>query len=115
MTIDGWTQRVVEAYASHEPAEVAGLFTEDAVRIEHAAPGAELRGRKQIERQIAAYMHAVPDCVLEITRVSVDGERRVMEWRFSGTHSGPLPNLPARGAQLSLAGVSVCEMDGELI
>jgi steroid delta-isomerase-like uncharacterized protein len=110
-----WASRVVQAYASHDPARVAALFTEDAVRIEYAAPGAELRGREAIARQIAAYMHAVPDCELEAVRVSVDGNRRILEWRFSGTHSGELPNLPARGARLELAGVSVCQMDDELI
>jgi steroid delta-isomerase-like uncharacterized protein len=110
-----WASRVIAAYASHDPARVAALFTEDAVRIEHAVPGAELHGREAIARQIAGYEHAVPDCALEAIRVSVDGDRRILEWRFSGTHSGELPNLPARGARLELAGVSVCQMDDELI
>jgi hypothetical protein len=34
---------------------------------------------------------------------------------FSGTHSEEPPHPPSRGARLEPAGVSVCQMDGELI
>lgn len=66
------------------PAHVAALITEDAARIEHAAPSAELRGRERSSGQIAAYMRAVPDCGLEAVRVSVEGDRRILEWRSPG-------------------------------
>ena len=73
--IDGWNSR--------EGGNVAAAFTPDGVRIEFAKPGARLEGREAIAAQAGAYMTAVPDCVLDISRPG--GARR---------HGGPRMDLP---------------------
>jgi steroid delta-isomerase-like uncharacterized protein len=95
---------------------VADAFTPDGVRVEYALPGARLVGREAISTHTQAYIDAVPDCVLEIREVSENSPEEVtVEWTFRGTHTRDLPGLPARGEEVALDGVSVCQMDGDLI
>lgn len=104
------------AWNSRNGETIAEAYTPDGVRIEYALPGARLEGREAIAEHVQNYVHAVPDCSLVIR-----GERKgddgtvIVEWIFKGTHSGSLPGLPAQGAAVDLHGVSVCEMDGDLV
>ena len=107
--------KLESAWNAREGRAVAEAFLPDGVRLEYALPGACLQGRAAIAEHTQAYIDAVPDCRLEVRSVSeVDG-RTVVEWTFRGTHCGDLPGLPARGEAVALDGVSVCDMDGELI
>lgn len=94
---------------------VASAFTPDGVRIEYALPGARLEGRPAIAAHTQSYIHAVPDCRLEIRGISAANGTVTVEWTLRGTHSGDLPGLPARGEDVALDGVSVCVMDGDHI
>jgi len=114
--------RKANRFTFHPILEVAALFAEYGWRIEHALPGAELMGRPTIAGRIEAWFSAVPDCELHITGAHGDDDIRVIEWIFSGTHrnsdhagGGRLNDLPHRGERVWLAGVSVCQMDGDLI
>lgn len=105
-----------EAWNGRSGESVAEAYAPDGVRIEYALPGARLEGRDAIAAHTAGYIHAVPDCVLEI-RGETRGEDGsvTVEWTYTGTHTGDLPGLPARGAAVALPGVSVCRMHGDLI
>jgi steroid delta-isomerase-like uncharacterized protein len=95
---------------------VAEAFTTDGVRHEFALPGALLEGREAIAAQAQAYIDAVPDCTLGIRSVSQsDDSHLIVEWTWRGTQTRDLPGLPARGQAVALDGVSVCEMEGDLI
>jgi len=95
---------------------VAQAYTPDGVRIEFALPGARLEGRAAIAAHTQNYIHAVPDCALDIRKETRgDDGSVVLEWTYRGTHTGSLPNLPARGESIALQGVSVCEMEGDLV
>jgi steroid delta-isomerase-like uncharacterized protein len=108
--------KLESAWNAREGRSVAEAFTPDGVRIEYALPGARLEGREAIAAQAAGYIHAVPDCTLEIRSMLEHPRGEVtVEWTFRGTHSGDLPGLPARGQPVALDGVSVCRMDGDLI
>jgi steroid delta-isomerase-like uncharacterized protein len=108
--------RLAEAWNARSGEAVAQAFAPDGVRVEYALPGARLEGRAAIAAHTQGYVHALPDCVLEIRGVSEGGDGTVtVEWTFRGTHTGDLPGLPARGEQVALEGVSVCRMDGALI
>ncbi|MFN8110134.1 MAG: ester cyclase [Thermoleophilia bacterium] len=115
MAPETWTDRLVAAYSSGTAAQVGTLYTADCLRVEHAAPGAELRGRDGVVQQLTGYMHAVPDARLTVHRVVTEGAVRVVEWTFAGTHTGDLPGLPATNRPVALHGVSICDMDGEQI
>jgi steroid delta-isomerase-like uncharacterized protein len=94
---------------------VAEAFVLDGVRIEFALPGARVEGREAIAVHAQAYVDAVPDCRLEVRRVVPGDGWTTVEWTFRGTHRGDLPGLPARGEEVCLEGVSVCQMEGDLI
>lgn len=107
--------RLEDVWKAHSGQSVATAFTPDGVRVESAHPGARLEGREAIASHCQNYIDAVPDCRLEIRNETRDGDTVTVEWTYHGTHTGDLPNLPARGATVALQGVSVCEMDGDLI
>jgi steroid delta-isomerase-like uncharacterized protein len=95
---------------------VAAVFTSAGVREEFAFPGARLVGRRAIARHVESYIDAVPDCLFEVRAVAeLPRGLTTLEWTLWGTHVRDLPGAPARGETLSLNGVSVCEMEGELI
>jgi len=104
------------AWESHDPEQVAALYKEDGVREEFLINHAVLRGRGEIAQQVGGYMHAVPDCYLEIRRVLETSDGKVIgEWTWGGTHKNDIPGLPARGQQVALNGVTVYDLDGGLI
>lgn len=122
MDLHTWASLVEAAFASRRAENVAALYAEDGWRIEHARPGVELMGRPAIAARIEGWFTAVPDCELRVTGVHGDDDARILEWIFSGTHRAGHPagdtrlgNLPARGEQVHLPGVSVCRMTGDLI
>lgn len=108
--------KLESAWNARSGGAVAGAFTPDGVRVEYALPGARLTGRDAIATHTQAYIDAMPDCVLEIRGVSENSQGAItVEWTFRGTHTRDLPGLPARGEDVALDGVSVCQMEGELI
>jgi steroid delta-isomerase-like uncharacterized protein len=109
--------RLEMGWNARSGAAVGEAFTPDGVRIEYALPGARLEGREAIAAHAQGYVRALPDCRLQIRGLqeSADGGTVTVEWTFSGTHSGDLPGLPARGEEVVLQGVSVCVMEGDLI
>jgi steroid delta-isomerase-like uncharacterized protein len=105
--IDGWNAR--------DGRMVAEAFTEDGVRVEFAKPGARLEGRDAIAGQASAYMTAVPDCVLDVRNMEVNGDTAVLEWTYRGSHTSDIPGLAATGRTVDLPGVSVYRLrDGRI-
>lgn len=104
------------AWNARDGKAVAEAFTPNGVRVEYALPGARLEGRDAIAQHTAGYIHAVPDCRLEIRGVIEGPDDQVtIEWTYRGTHTGDLPGLPAQGESVALDGVSICRMRGDLI
>src|SRR5205085_12593674 len=104
--------KLQEAWNGRSGESVAQAYTPDGVRIEYALPGARLEGRAAIAAHRQNYIHAVPDCVLEIRKETRGEDGSVtLEWVYRGTHTGELPNLPALGAAVDPPGVSVCETE----
>lgn len=108
-------QALVDGWNARDGRKVAEAFTEDGVRIEYAKPGARLEGRDAIAGQADAYMTAVPDCVLDVRGMEVDGDRAVLEWTYRGNHTGDIPGLAASGRAIDLPGVSVYRLRDGLI
>jgi steroid delta-isomerase-like uncharacterized protein len=60
-------------------------------------------------------MTAVPDCVLDVRGLEEGGGTATLEWTYRGHHTGDIPDLPASGRDIELAGVSVCRLEDGLI
>lgn len=108
-------QALVDAWNARSGDRVAAAFTQDGVRVEYARPGARLEGRDAIAGQAAAYMTAVPDCVLDVRGIEQHGDSAVLEWTYRGNHTGDIPGLAASGREISLPGVSVLRLRDGLI
>jgi steroid delta-isomerase-like uncharacterized protein len=108
-------QALVDGWNARDGRRVAEAFTEDGVRVEYAKPGARLEGRDAIAGQADAYMTAVPDCVLDVRGMEVDGDRAVLEWTYRGNHTGDIPGLAASGRAIDLPGASVYRLRDGLI
>jgi steroid delta-isomerase-like uncharacterized protein len=112
----GLGDRIIRAWATHDPRQVAALYRDDGIREEFTLPRAVLRGRAQIAEQVARYMTAVPDCRLEVRReVRARGGTVVLEWTWAGRHTGDIEGWLARREPVRLPGVAVYDMDGDLI
>ena len=62
------------------------------------------------------YLTAFPDLHLDMEAILPAGESHVVvRWRSSGTHKGPLANLPATGRKASVHGCSVMEVKNQKI
>ncbi|HEX2397313.1 MAG TPA: ester cyclase [Solirubrobacteraceae bacterium] len=108
--------RLQQAWNGQSGESVAQAFTPDGVRIEYALPPARFEGREVIAEHAQNSVDALPDCSLEIRKETRGEDGTVtVEWTWKGTHTGEMPGWPARGEQVELHGVSVCEMAGDLI
>lgn len=107
----------IEAWNVGDPEAIAAQFTPDGVRHQFALPEARLAGRDAIAQGVGAIINAVPDVGLGVRSQSVgDDGRVVVEWTFTGTHTGDFPGMPASGATFSLPGISVYTLaqDGQI-
>ncbi len=102
-------------WSSRDGQNVASMYTEDGVR--HViADDVRAQGRDEVAANAQGLMDVVPDEVVEVRKVSEGSNNTVtVEWVFKGTHQNDAPGWPAKGEQVNLLGVSVCDMEGELI
>ncbi len=102
-------------WSSRDSERIASMYTEDGVR--HViADDVRAQGREEIAANAQGLIDAVPDEVVEIRKVSEAPNGTVtVEWVFKGTHQNDAPGWPAQGEQVNLLGVSVCDMEGDLI
>jgi steroid delta-isomerase-like uncharacterized protein len=92
-----------EAWSSGEAAQVAALYTEEAVR-EDVPTGTTSRGRAEIEALAAGIFATDADVRLDVTGGFAGESWAVVEWTFSGRRQ-------ASGDEVSFRGVSVLELE----
>lgn len=103
-------------WSSRDAAKIAAMYKEDGVRHEIALPEARHVGREAIAASAQGLINAVPDEVVEVQKVTEGSNGTVVvEWIFKGNHTGPSEGWPTKNEAVNLIGVSVCDMDGDLI
>jgi steroid delta-isomerase-like uncharacterized protein len=103
-------------WSSRDGEKVASMYTENGVRHQIALPEARLEGREAIAGAAQGLIDVVPDEVVEIRKVTEGSNGTVVvEWVFKGTHKNDAPGWPSKGEAVNLVGVSVCDMEGDLI
>ncbi len=80
---------VLKVMNSGDAAEVAKLYTEDAIMIMPGEPE-PIRGRKAIEENQAALFRAMPDFKVEFPLILTSGDYITFEGVARGTFTGPL-------------------------
>lgn len=64
-------------------------------------------GRDAIMARKAKDMAAIPDLKITVTKRTAAGNQVIAEWEATGTHRGPLLDLPTTGKAFSFRGVTV--------
>lgn len=94
-----WVERVLAPHAKyHGPHMPGGLGTRD-----------------DWKNAISMYLQAFPDSHVVFDELIEAGESIVGRWRATGTHRGPLPNLPPTGKRIAISGISVYHFTGDRI
>ena len=85
--LDEFARSYAEAWSSQEPARVAAHFAENGVlQINRNEPAV---GRAALEDTAASFMSELPDLVLSVDGVSMDGDTCIFRWTLVGTSTGP--------------------------
>lgn len=75
------------AWCSQDPASVAAHYTEDgSLTINDGAPAV---GRAAIAESASAFMTSLPDIVVAMDSVQVEGRSAFYHWTLTGTNTGP--------------------------
>lgn len=101
---------VVEAYLQgwndHDGEAVARQFAAGGTYVDPTLPG-PLPG-EDIKGYVDALVTGFPDLAFAAEAILADGNRAVLQWRMSGTNTGPLPGLPEpTGGTSDLPGIDV--------
>jgi steroid delta-isomerase-like uncharacterized protein len=91
------------------------LFVSDAT-LDFLPPGL-LAGTAGLKQFITMYRTTFPDIHFTIEDMIADGEKVVTRWTATGTHSGPLMNIPPTGKPVSVHGISITHhaMSGKVV
>jgi steroid delta-isomerase-like uncharacterized protein len=94
---------------------VDSVFAEDAVYED--VPSQDVSsGREEIRASIEAFFSWAPDTKVEWGESLVTPDRAAVEWVWSGTQTGAIPDLmPATGKEFSVRGMSILHFrDGKI-
>lgn len=105
--------RRVEVWPRRNPAELASLYTDDAV-VESPSAGT-VQGRVAIEHSYRAWLEAFPDLEYAQDQVLIDGGRVAVGFRLTGTHQAEFLGVAATGKRFEIRGVLVVTLDGQKI
>ena len=95
-----------------EPADE--LYSSDSV--DHMPAPGQVAGPEGVKRDFARIRASFPDWHQEIEDVIAEGDKVVVRWRSTGTHSGDFMGLPATGIRASWTGVGIFRLeDGKIV
>ena len=78
------------------------------------APGRQ-PGREALKAAAQTLRVAFPDITSTVTHMLAEGDLVAVRNRVTGTHHGPLGDLPATGNRVDFAAVQLFRVEGELI
>jgi steroid delta-isomerase-like uncharacterized protein len=86
------------------------LFAPNAI---HTTPdGARVSGPEPVIAEVQGFVTAFPDLALEIRDQHEAGHScSIIEYTFSGTHEGPLDDVPPTGSRIAVDACSVLEAE----
>jgi ketosteroid isomerase-like protein len=100
-------ERLREAQNSHDPRQVAALFSADYQSAQPAHPNRGFGGSEQVFSNWSAVFDGVPDFTAELLAWSVDGDTECAEWDWRGTYRD--------GSRFSMRGVTIATVHDGLI
>lgn len=71
----------------------------------YRAPGETLKGRASLQALFTGYRVALPDLNIQIDNIFGDGTQVATAFTLTGTHAGPLMDIPPTGRSVSVSGI----------
>lgn len=113
--IEQMIREMCAAWTSHDAGKISSFFTDDSV-YENVPRHQTYQGRAGVEGYVRVNFDAFPDVRFDVASVFAAGDRVALEWVMTGTHTGPLQDLPPTGKPFSLQGCSIIQLrDGRIL
>lgn len=103
----GMSERLRDAFNSHDSQQVAALFAEDYVSSQPAHPSRAFVGRAQVLENWSSVFEGIPDFSAELVGSTSDGDSEWSEWDWRGRHTD--------GSSFAMRGVTILEVRDGLI
>jgi steroid delta-isomerase-like uncharacterized protein len=104
-------RRLIENHWNGKKAALVGEFFAPAVSLH--TPDGELSKLEGASSLLQAYATAFPDFQLAIDDLISEGDQVVVRYTFTGTHRGPLGEIPATGKSVNIPdGVLIFRLAG---
>lgn len=80
--------------------------------IDHSAPDGTQAGPAGFADGVRRILAAFPDARNQIDEIVAEGDRVVVRWTMTGTHTGDGLGFPATGRAIRLAGITMSRIAG---
>lgn len=107
-----WMGPYLEAWNSHDPANVGAYMANDAT-YEDLAVGVVHEGREAIEAFVNTTHQFSEDYRFTLVSQQQSGGQYAAEWEMAGTNTGEAAGLPATNKPYRIRGVSVGRLDAD--
>jgi steroid delta-isomerase-like uncharacterized protein len=110
--VSDWMQRYLDAWNSHDGAEVGAFMADDAT-YEDVALGVVHEGRDAIEAFVDETEQFSKDYRFTSVSEQASGDCYAFEWEMTGTNTGEMAGLPATHKLYRTRGVSIGRLDAD--
>jgi steroid delta-isomerase-like uncharacterized protein len=107
-------RRFAEGWSSHDPEQLAGLFTDDC-HYEDVVLKISAHGPGEVGQFLVDWVSSSSDLRMDLTKQFGEGDSAGAEWLFSGTNDGELDGVPATGKRFEFRGATLFEFSGDRI
>lgn len=90
------------------------LMADDFVAHAPTEPGhdAEEQDRERLKEEFRRNFKAFPDLTFSLDEIIAEDDTVAIRWQATGTHEGPLMELPPTGKQVTLKGMNFLRLEG---
>lgn len=81
----------------------------------YRSPEMELKGREALAGLLQGYRAAFPDMQVTVNDMVVAEDRVTMTFKLTGTHQGPLMDVPATGKTIDIHGMILTRFEGGMM
>jgi steroid delta-isomerase-like uncharacterized protein len=86
------------------------------VVLHHPSSPEPVQGYEAVKGMLSAFRAGFPDLHMVVEDAFGNGDKAVIRWHMTGTHTGNLFGIPATGNQVDIAGMSIVDVkDGKIV
>ena len=103
-------RQLEEVFNKHNPGAVDQFFGPDYVN--HSALPGMPNDRDGLKASVSGFLSAFPDLKVTSDFQVAEGDKVVMRYTATGTHTGELMGMPATGKRVHMTGISIARVAG---